>query len=91
MSEFRGFTIEEVRRIDRALTEGKAHDTAGLSPELARILREARCTMEDVERGSAAAYRVFLRCLEDMRLQQPQTFPKPNGAKVCAPQIIPIR
>ena len=61
MSEFRAFSMEDVRRIDRALTDGRAHDTTGLSPDLVRILREARCTVEDVERGSAAAYRVFLR------------------------------
>ncbi len=91
MSEFRGFTVDEVQRIDRALTEGRAYDTAGLPPELTRILHEARSTTEDVERGSAAAYRVFLRCLEDMRLQQPRTFPIPSGAKLCALQIIPIR
>lgn len=51
----RHFTLEDVRRINQSVIDGKFRDHSGLSPASQRILREATFTAEDFRRASAAA------------------------------------
>jgi hypothetical protein len=59
MGIFKPFTLEDVRRVNRDLIEGKVYDTSGLSPASARIIRESSFTREEINRAYAEARRVI--------------------------------
>lgn len=59
MAIFKPFTLEEVRRINRDLIDGKANDTSHLSPASARIISESRFTRAEINRAFAEARRAI--------------------------------